>query len=209
MIGRGSPPLVEPMRALLCARQSRSRAAQLVVLDSEYCAPSAGCTVPLVFLPTSARDSARHGLSSCTRAAAWGLMRSQSVHARRIGGGLQRNRAPLDAEDGVPVSAAAAASGTTSSAFLVPTAPRTAWQLANSVSQMVTPDAFWGAIWAWQTTPNVASTPRIEAQPLQRARYEAEPTTVNPLICDEGQVQCEPKGDGRTSVNRRGMAARV
>jgi hypothetical protein len=188
------------MCALLCARQSRSMAAQLVAFDSGYCAPSAGCTAPLVFLPTSTRDSARHELSSCTRAAPWRLMRTQSVHARRIGGGLQRNRAPLDAEDGVPVSAAAAASGTPSSAFLVPTAPGTAWQLANSASQLVTPDASWGVIWAWHTTPNVASTPRIVAQLLQRERYESEQTTVTPLICDERQEQCEPKGNGSKAM---------
>jgi hypothetical protein len=106
------------MRALLCARQSRSMAAQLVAFDSGYCAVSAGCTVPLAFMPTSARDPARHGLALS--------MRTQSVHARRNGGGPQRKRAPLDAEDGVPVLAVTAASGTMSSAFLVPTAPRTA-----------------------------------------------------------------------------------
>ena len=127
-------------------------------------------------------------------------MRTQSVHARRIGGGLQRNRAPLDAEDGVPVSAVTAASGTPSSAFLVPTAPRTAWQLANSASQLVTPDASWGVIWAWHTTPNVASTPRIVAQPLQRARDESERMIVNPLICDEGQMQCQPDGAGSKAM---------
>ena len=127
-------------------------------------------------------------------------MRTQSVQARRIGGGLQRNRAPLDAEDGVPDSAVTAASGTTSSAFLVPNAPRTAWQLANSASQLVTPDASWGVIWARHTTPNVASTTRIAARLLQRARYETEPTSANPLICDEGQVQCEPKGAGSKAM---------
>ena len=127
-------------------------------------------------------------------------MRMHPVHARRIGGGLERNRAPLDAEDGVPVSSITAASGTASLAFLLPTAPRTAWQLANSVSQLVTPDASWGVIWAWHTTPNVASTTRIVAQPLQRARYEPEPMTVNPLSCDEGQVQCEPKGGGSKAM---------
>ncbi len=188
------------MRALMCAWQSRSTAAQLVAFDSGYCAPSAGCTAPLVFLPTSARDSARHGLSSCTRAAPWRLMRTQSVHARRIGGGLQRHRAPLDAGDGVPVSAVTTASGTPSSAFLVPTAPRRAWQLVNLVSQLVTRDASWGVIWAWHTTPNVASTPRIVAQPLQRVRDESEPMTVNPLICDEGRVQCETKGAGSKTM---------
>ncbi len=177
------------MRALLCARQSRSMAAQLVAFESGWSAVSAGCTAPLAFLPTSARDPARHGLASCS---ALSSMRTQSVHARRIGGGLQRNRGPLDAEDGVPVSVVTAASGTPSSAFLVPTAPRTAWQLANSASQLVTPDASWRVIWAWHTTPNVASTPRIVAQPLQRAKDESERMIVNPLICDEGQMQCQP-----------------
>jgi hypothetical protein len=114
-------------------------------------------------------------------------MRMQPVHARRIGGGLNRNRAPLDAEDGVPVSAVTAASGITSLAFLVPTAPRTAWQLANSISQLVTPDASWGVIWEWHTTPNVAST-KIAAQALQRTRDESAATTANPLICNEADA---------------------
>jgi hypothetical protein len=114
-ISRGSPGPVAPMRALLCARQSRSMAAQLVAFDSGYCAPSAGSTAPLVFLP-SARDPVRHGLASHSALAS---MRTQSVHARR-NGGLHRNRAPLDAQDGVPISAVTAASDTTSSAFLVP-----------------------------------------------------------------------------------------
>ncbi len=144
-----------------------------------------------MFLP-SARDPVRHGLGSRSALAS---MRTQSVHARR-NGGLHRNRAPLDAEDGVPVSAMTAASGTTSSAFLVPTAPRTAWQLDNSASQLMTPDASWGVIWAWHTTPNVASTPRIVVQTLQRARDESEPATVNQLICDEGQMRYQPKGAG-------------
>jgi hypothetical protein len=124
-------------------------------------------------------------------------MRTQSVQARRIGGGLERDRAPLDAEDGVPVSAVTDESGTTSSAFLVPTAPRTAWQLANSASQLVTS---WGVIWAWHTTPNVASTPRIVARLLQRAKYESEPTTANRLVCNEGLVPCEPKGAGSMAM---------
>ncbi len=104
---------------------------------------------------------------------------------------VERDRAPLDAED---------ESASTSLAFLVPTAPRRAWQLANLVSQLVTPDASLGVIWAWRTTPNVASTPRIVAQPLQRARYEYEATTANPFICDEGQLQCEPQGAGSKAM---------
>jgi hypothetical protein len=172
-VSRGSPLLVAAMRALLCARQSRSMAAQLVAFDSGYCAPSAGCTAPLVFWPTSARDSARHGLSSCRRAAPCRLCaRSLCMPGGSAAGINAIVRLWTDAEDGVPVSEVTAASGTASSAFLVPTAPRTAWQLANSVSQLV---ASWGAIWAWHTTPNVASTTRIVAQPLQRARYESEP----------------------------------
>jgi hypothetical protein len=50
---------VDRLRALPCARHSRSLAAQLAELDSGYCAPSPGCTVPIVFLPTSAFDPAR------------------------------------------------------------------------------------------------------------------------------------------------------
>ena len=50
------------MRALLCTRQSRSRAVQLVTFDSGY-AVSAGCNASLVFLTMSARDPARHGLA--------------------------------------------------------------------------------------------------------------------------------------------------
>jgi hypothetical protein len=52
------------MRPVLCARQSRSMAAQLVAFDWRYFAVSAGCTAPLVFLPTSALDPARHRLAS-------------------------------------------------------------------------------------------------------------------------------------------------
>ncbi len=115
-------------------------------------------------------------------------MRMHPVYARRIGGGLERNRAPLDAEDGVPVSSIMAVSGTASSAFLLLTAPRTAWQLANSVSQLVTPDASWGVIWAWQTTSNVASTTSIAAQPLQRTRDGPASTTAKPVICNEAQM---------------------
>ena len=59
------------MRAVLCARHSRSMAAQLVAFDSGCCAVSAGCTAPLVFLPTSAGGPARHGRASRRRAAAW------------------------------------------------------------------------------------------------------------------------------------------
>jgi hypothetical protein len=60
---RGSPRLVERLRALPCARQSRSLAAQLAALDSRYWAPSAGGTVPLACLPTSALVPAQRGLS--------------------------------------------------------------------------------------------------------------------------------------------------
>jgi hypothetical protein len=184
------------MRAVPCARQSRSMAAQLVAFDSVwYCAVSAGCTAPLVFLPTSGRGSARHGLAPrpgvCSYAA-----RAWQADRRRV----ERDRAPLDAEDGVPVSAVTDESGTTSSAFLVPTAPRRAWHLANLASQLVTPDVSWGVIWARHTTPNVASTTRIAARLLQRARYESEPTTANRLVCNEGQLRCEPKGAGSMAM---------
>ncbi len=99
---------------------------------------------------------------------------------------LERNRAPLDAEDGV-----------SSSASLAATALRTAWQLANSVSQLVTPDASWSNIWAWHTTANMASTTSIASRPLQKTRDEFAATAANPLIRDEGQMQCKPKGRAR------------
>ncbi len=54
--------LVDRLNALLCARHSVSLAAQLAALDSRCCAPSAGGTAPLVFLPTSALGPARRGL---------------------------------------------------------------------------------------------------------------------------------------------------
>ncbi len=92
-IGRGSPGLVAPMRALLCARHSRSLAAQLVAFDSGYCAPSASCTAPLAFLPASASDPAQHGLAPHTREVASVPM--QRTHGRRIGGGLERNQCPF------------------------------------------------------------------------------------------------------------------
>jgi hypothetical protein len=95
---------------------------------------------------------------------------SVPMHGRRIGGGLERNRAPSDAEDGVPVSAVTDESGTTSSAVWAPTA----WHLANSASQLVTPGASWGVIWARHMTPNVASTTRIEVRLLHRTRMSAQ-----------------------------------
>ncbi len=127
----------------------------------------------------------------------------QPAQGRRIGGGLERNRAPLDAGDGVPVSAMTVASGATSLAVLAPTALRRVWHFANSASQLVTPDASRGVIWALHMTPNVASTARIGARLLQRKKDESEPTTVNPMICDgECLVQCEPKGGGLESDGR-------
>ncbi len=81
---RGSP---DRLRApILCARHARSLAAQPVALDAGYRAPSAGCTVPPVFLPTSALDSARHGLGSCSprmrRPNGGGRMRSRTSGCR-------------------------------------------------------------------------------------------------------------------------------
>ena len=87
---RGTPRmvgLVDRLRALLCARHSRSLAAQLAALDSRYCAPSVGCSAPLVFLPTSALGPARHGcLCACSprmrRPCGGGRMRSRTVGFR-------------------------------------------------------------------------------------------------------------------------------
>jgi hypothetical protein len=66
---------VDRLRALLCARQSRSLAAQLAAFDSRYCAVSAGGTAALVFLPTRTRCSARLGL--------FVLMQSARAKAKR------------------------------------------------------------------------------------------------------------------------------
>ena len=137
------------LRALLCARQSCSLAAQLVALDVGYCAPSTGCTVPLMFLPTCALVPERRGPSVIM----------QSSQRRPNGGGL----APVDSEDGVM-----AARCTTSLASWPPTVPRRAWQFANWVSQLLTSDATRRGIWAWHTTPNVTSATRIAARLLQR-----------------------------------------
>jgi hypothetical protein len=124
-------------------------------------------------------------------------MRSQPAQGRRIGGGLERNRAPLDAEGGVPVSAATDESDTTSLASLAPTAPRKAWHLANSASQLVTPDASWGVIWARHMTPNVTSTTRIAVRLLQRTRDGCVATIASPLIRDRAcSVHRTEDGDG-------------
>ncbi len=136
---RGSPRL----RAVPCARQSRSMAAQLGASDSGYC------------LRTSALGSARHGLAV--------IMQSTHAKAKAAAG----DRAPLDSEDGEM-----AARCTTSLASLPPTAPRRARQLANSVAQLLTSDASGRGIWAWHTTPHVTSATRIAARLLQRARDE-------------------------------------
>ena len=141
---RGSPPLVCRLRALPCARQSRSIAAQLGAADSGYC------------LRTSALGSAPHGLAV--------IMQSTHAKAKR----RRANREPLDFADGVM-----AARCTTSLASLPPNEPRRAWQLANSAAQLLTSDASGRGIWAWHTTPNVTSATRIPARLLQRTRDES------------------------------------
>jgi hypothetical protein len=155
---RGSPPLVCRLRAVPCARQSRSIAAQLGASDSGYC------------LRTSALGSARHGLAVIM----------QSAHAKAKAGDC----APLDFEDGEM-----AAICTTSSASLPPTEPRRAWQLANSVAQLLTSDASGRDIWAWHTAPNVTSATRIAARLLQRTRDESAAAMANPGICSEGRMR--------------------
>ncbi len=57
-------------------------AAQLVAFDSGYCAVSAGGTQPLVFLPTSALDPARHGLALDTRVCAYAARAWQADRRR-------------------------------------------------------------------------------------------------------------------------------
>jgi hypothetical protein len=144
---------------------------------------------PTRFDTARRRPAAPHRPCSCRRAhstlhgTGWPRAHApvpmQPAHGRRIGG-VERNRAPSDAEDGVPVSAVTGASGALSSAFLAPTAPRRAWHLANSAPQLATCDASWGVIWARHTTPNVASTNRIAARLLQRAGDECA-ATIKPV----------------------------
>jgi hypothetical protein len=142
----GSPRTADRLRALLRARHSSSLAAQLDALDSGCCAASAGCTAPLAFLPTF---GSAHG-TGCD-------------HAVRACEGQTAacDREPLDFEDG------AMASRTTALASLPPTVPRRAWQIANSVSQLLTSDASGRGNRgnrAWHTTTlNVNSATRIVA----------------------------------------------
>ena len=159
------------LRALLCARQSCSLAAQLVALDAGYCAPSTGCTVPLMFLPTSPLVPERRGPSVIM----------QSTQRRPNGGGL----APVDSEDGVVVAARC----TTSLASWPPTVPRRAWQFANWVSQLLTSDATRRGIWAWHTTSNVTSATRIAARLLHRTVYQSAAAMANSWSCSEGQMR--------------------
>jgi hypothetical protein len=151
----GSPRTVDRLRALLRARHSRSLAAQLVALDSGCCAASAGCTAPLAFLPTF---SSAHG-TSCDHAV-------RACEGQTAAG--ECDRLPLDVEDG-----AMPTSRTTSVASLPPTAPRRAWQIANSVAQLLTSDPSGRGIRAWHTTTlNVTSATRIAAL-LQRIGGES------------------------------------
>ncbi len=86
-----------------------------------------------------------------------------------------------------------AARCTTSMASSPPTEPRRAWQLANSVAQLLTSDASGRGIWAWHT-PNVASATRIAARLLQRrllqrTRDESAAAMAKPGICSEGRMR--------------------
>jgi hypothetical protein len=156
---RGAPQLVRRLRAVPCARQSCSIAAQLGAPDSGYC------------LRTSALGSARHGRAVIM----------QSAHAKAKAAG---DRAPLDSEDG-----GMAARCTTSFASFPPTVPRRAWQLANSVAQLLTSDASGRGIWAWHTTPNVTSATRIAARLLQRSREASAAAMAKPGIFSEGRMR--------------------
>jgi hypothetical protein len=87
-----------------------------------------------------------------------------------------------------------AARCTTSVASLPPTEARRAWQLANSVAQLLTSDASGRGIWAWHTTPNVASATRIAARLLQRrllqrTRDESAAAMAKPGICSEARMR--------------------
>ncbi len=82
-----------------------------------------------------------------------------------------------------------AARCTTSFASLPPTERRRVWQLANSIAQFLTSDASGRGIWAWHTTPNVASATRIAARLLQRTREESAAAMTKPGVCSEGRVR--------------------
>ncbi len=162
---RGAPQLVCRLRAVPCARQSRSMAAQLGAADSGYC------------LRTSALGAARHGLAV--------IMQSTHAKAKAAAG----DRAPLDFEDGEM-----AARCTTSLASLPPTEPRRAWQFANSVAKLLTSDASGRGIWAWHTTPNATSATRIAARLmqrrlLQRTREESAAAIAKSWSCSEGRMR--------------------
>jgi hypothetical protein len=157
---RGSPPLVCRLRAVPCARQSRSIAAQLGAPDSGYC------------LRTSALGSARHGPAV--------IIQSAHAKAKAAAG----DRAPPDFADGER-----AARCTTSSASLPPTEPRRAWQLANSVAQLFTSDESGRGIWAWHTTQNVTSATRIAARLLQHSREASAAAMAKPGVCSEGRMR--------------------
>jgi hypothetical protein len=136
-------------------------------------------------------------------------------HAARMrrpnGGGLMRDREPSDFEDVM------AAGRTTPLASSPPTVPRRAWQFANSVSQLLTPDASGRGIWAWHTAPNVTSTTRIATRLLQRAGGESAAAIAKSCVCSVGLIlrklwmhdcdirRCECGGSIRKAGPERGF----
>jgi hypothetical protein len=113
-----------------------------------------------------------------------GCLRSCSPRMRRPNGGRQmRDRAPLELEDGVM-----AASCNTSLASLARTVPRRAWQVANSVSQLLSADTSGRGIWAWHTAPDVTSATRIAARRLQRAGDQSAAAMAESLVAPKGRA---------------------
>ncbi len=100
----------------------------------------------------------------CTARAVW----HHAVRARegQTAAG-ECDREPLDVEDG-----ATPTSRTTPLASWPPTVPRRAWQIANSVSQLLTSDASGRGFWAWHMPPSVVSATRIAVRLLQRTGDE-------------------------------------
>jgi hypothetical protein len=70
-------------------------------------------------------------------------------------------------------------SRTTPFASWPPTVPRCAWQIANSVSQLLASDPSGRGFWAWHMTPSVTSATRIPAL-LQRTGSESAKAIPDP-----------------------------
>ena len=108
------------------------------------------------------------------------------------------DREPLDVEDG-----ATPTSRTTPFASLPPTVPRRAWQIANSVSQLLTSDPSGRGNRAWHTTTlNVNKAKRIAAllQPTGKPRRvrssDPRPTCSDAVTMGAGLMTAASRAHG-------------